>query len=456
MTCSSARTARSGSAPASPTPGRPPTSAPASTRLANPTTGRLHRVEPGRRDRAGVDHDLRPALRRRTRSTRPPAAASGRTRRPSTTGAWTQVFAPNPDLPGRAARKAGDPNAPYKNIVNNIQIDPKNAAHVIAGVGWRGGDAYNGFYETRRRRRDLGQGQPQGRRRLDRLHRHRPDLAGVLAGRHQALRPGAVDEALQQVHRQRAAATSRASTSPTPAPWPVRGRASPTRASSPTAARPSSSRWAARATAPASRPGTTSSSPSTRPTPTTSTSASRRSTRRATAAPPGRPSARTGTSTSAAGAPTCRDDQLGCNLTTHPDQHAIAFGQRGGKPAVFVGNDGGVYARPVAGKEDREGHATDWTSLNDGTMDVLQYYAVDAGDDPALGGGDAVSGGLQDNGGSILRAEDTDDGLELRRRRRRRPRQPGQRLQDRPGVRLPVAVGDPKLQVPGPGRRLWR
>ena len=101
-----------------------------------------------------------------------------------------------------------------------------------------------------------------------------------------------------------------------------------------------------------------------------------------------------------------RVDQLGCNLTTHPDQHAIAFGKRDGKAAVFVGNDGGVYARPVAGQEDREGHATDWESLNDGTMDVLQYYAVDAGDDPA-DGGDAVSGGLQDNGGSILRAGDT-------------------------------------------------
>ncbi len=75
--------------------------------------------------------------------------------------------------------------------------------------------------------------------------------------------------------------------------------------------------------------------------------------------------------------------------------------------AVFVGNDGGVYARPVAGQEDREGHATDWASLNDGTMDVLQYYAVDAGRRPRRDAGDAVSGGLQDNGGSILRADDT-------------------------------------------------
>jgi hypothetical protein len=60
----------------------------------------------------------------------------------------------------------------------------------------------------------------------------------------------------------------------------------------------------------------------------------------------------------------------------------------------------------------RNGNATDWVSLNDGTIDALQYYYVGVGklnaDDaqrPDLTTGEnvLVSGGLQDNGGSLLR-----------------------------------------------------
>jgi hypothetical protein len=60
----------------------------------------------------------------------------------------------------------------------------------------------------------------------------------------------------------------------------------------------------------------------------------------------------------------------------------------------------------------KDGHATDWKSLNDGTMDALQYYYAGVGklqaDDaqrPDLLTGDQVlvSGGLQDNGGSLIR-----------------------------------------------------
>ncbi|MEE1783283.1 glycosyl hydrolase, partial [Streptomyces sp. SP17BM10] len=61
------------------------------------------------------------------------------------TGPWTLEFAPNPDyLPGGS--KASDPSAPYKNIANDIAIDPKDPSKVILAVGWRGGDTYNGFY----------------------------------------------------------------------------------------------------------------------------------------------------------------------------------------------------------------------------------------------------------------------------------------------------------------------
>lgn len=91
----------------------------------------------------------------------------------------------------------------------------------------------------------------------------------------------------------------------------------------------------------------------------------------------------------------------GCPATTHPDQHSIAI--EGG--LVFIGNDGGVYSRPrlpAASEEDAAGHATDWRNHNNG-LRTLQYYSVGTGRDPN-GRGTAVAGGLQDNGGSLLRA----------------------------------------------------
>jgi sugar lactone lactonase YvrE len=103
---------------------------------------------------------------------------------------------------------------------------------------------------------------------------------------------------------------------------------------------------------------------------------------------------------------------VGCPLTPHSDQHSVSIGKVGGVATLFVGNDGGVYSRPLKGNVGKDGHATDWKSLNDGTMDALQYYYVGVGklqgDDaqrPDLQTGDPVlvSGGLQDNGGSLLR-----------------------------------------------------
>jgi hypothetical protein len=73
---------------------------------------------------------------------------------------------------------------------------------------------------------------------------------------------------------------------------------------------------------------------------------------------------------------TCDHDQA------HSDQHAAMI--VGGK--LYVGNDGGVYARPLS--DHRVGH---WSNLN-AHMDALQYYA-------AQGSGDSIIyGGLQDNG----------------------------------------------------------
>jgi hypothetical protein len=76
----------------------------------------------------------------------------------------------------------------------------------------------------------------------------------------------------------------------------------------------------------------------------------------------------------------------------HSDQHALAFSNWSGKtPEVYVGNDGGAYARPTGQK------TPGWRNLNaSGTLRTLQYYSVGAGSLPS--GGNAVWGGLQDNG----------------------------------------------------------
>ena len=87
-----------------------------------------------------------------------------------------------------------------------------------------------------------------------------------------------------------------------------------------------------------------------------------------------------------------------CPSTTHPDQHSIAIdGTR-----VYVGNDGGLFRRPLRGRVNGNGNATDWENLN-ANIRTLQYYSVAVGMVPD---GVAVSGGLQDNGGSLLLPED--------------------------------------------------
>ncbi len=92
------------------------------------------------------------------------------------------------------------------------------------------------------------------------------------------------------------------------------------------------------------------------------------------------------------------DSQNTCPLTTHPDQHSIAIVD--GK--VYVGNDGGLFMRPVRGAVNANRNAVDWQNLN-ANIRTLQYYSVGVGKVP---GGVAVSGGLQDNGGSLLLPED--------------------------------------------------
>ena len=81
-----------------------------------------------------------------------------------------------------------------------------------------------------------------------------------------------------------------------------------------------------------------------------------------------------------------------CPNVTHPDQHAMMITD--GK--IVIGNDGGVYSRPLSDTQE-DGN---WTDLN-ATLRDWQYYDARAG---ALGSTPAVWGGLQDNGTSLMTA----------------------------------------------------
>jgi len=80
-----------------------------------------------------------------------------------------------------------------------------------------------------------------------------------------------------------------------------------------------------------------------------------------------------------------------CPNTTHPDQHAMMITD--GK--IVIGNDGGVYSRPLSDTQ----QYGDWTDLNT-NLHTLQYYDARAG---KIGGKTTVVwGGMQDNGSGIL------------------------------------------------------
>ena len=76
--------------------------------------------------------------------------------------------------------------------------------------------------------------------------------------------------------------------------------------------------------------------------------------------------------------------QTGDCHQTHARRPALGRGRQLPRASrtSYVGNDGGVYRRPLHGSADAAGHATDWASLNDGTIDILQYYSVGVGKRP--------------------------------------------------------------------------
>ncbi|MEU8515704.1 glycosyl hydrolase [Kitasatospora sp. NPDC048722] len=313
------------------------------------------------------------------------------------TGPWTLEFAPNPDyLPGGS--KAADPSAPYKNIANDIAIDPKDPSKVVLAVGWRSGDTYNGFYSK------AADGSWQRVGSLGDLPTDAANVGDVTFARSaDGSRYYAIDESpavmasnpdtgLKGVYVSRSGSPS--------GPWTLIADKDKLRNSGSALQgagyQPGIQSWYNQflqvdpanpdhvyagleevfETTDGGGSWVTAAPYWNNPFPCWSID----------------PAKQTGD----------------CSPTTHSDQHAAAIGTYRGRTSVYVGNDGGVYRRPVNGQLDAYGHGKDWTSLADGTIDTLQYYSVGVGKDPAdpSGRGVIVSGGLQDNGESILRAHD--------------------------------------------------
>lgn len=335
-------------------------------------------------------------------------------------GAWTRAFAPNPDYLAGGA-KANEATAPYKNIVNDIALDPKNTKRIVAAIGWRSGDTYNGFYETLDGGATWKISNPGGAI-------NPKDIGNVsFAFAADGSKLYAINQSPSLLNKATGNTSSYldgiyvSNNGSVAGPW-NKIADSTKLASSGSALKqaiggkgygPGIQAWY----------------------------------NQLLAVDPGNPNhviagleevyetTNGGSSWTTIGpywnfAFSCwRLDAVypgplgtapaanGCPLTTHADQHAVAVGSTsGGALQLFIGDDGGVFRRPLSGKLDTLGHAADWVSLNDGTMDALQYYGLDVGKPNAAklaslnttktvpfsaSGGVMVSGGLQDNGGSI-------------------------------------------------------
>ena len=312
-------------------------------------------------------------------------------------GNWRLEFAPNPSyLPGGS--NASDPNAPYKNIVNDVAGDPRNPKHVIAASAWRSGDAYNGFYEaTDYTTHSWVKTNPTGAMPADDIGYVTFAFSGdggTLYAINQSPRllnkpTGTVNSYLDGVY---------VSNTGSPAgPW--------NKIADSTKLANSGSALKQSVGGKGYGPGI------------------QAWYNQFLAVDPVNPQhvwvgleevyeTTDGGATWKTVGPywnfyfpcwNISDSGNTCPDTTHSDQHSVAVG--GGY--VYVGNDGGVYRRPVNGATNRDGHAIDWQSLNDGSIDALQYYSVSVGKDLNASTGVIVTGGLQDNGASILRPGDT-------------------------------------------------
>ncbi|MDH6128979.1 glycosyl hydrolase [Kitasatospora sp. GP82] len=310
-------------------------------------------------------------------------------------GPWQLEFAPNPEYL-HGGSKAADPNAPYKNLTSDIAIDPRDPSKVVLAVGWRGGDPSNGFYT-----KVDGSWQRLGGS-LGDLPSGAADVGSVTFARSaDGSRYYAIDQspAQQASDPNSGLAGIFVSKSGSPlGPWTriadYHKLAAAGSALTQAGDQPGLQSWYDQ-------------SLQVDPTNPDHLYAGLEEVFETTDG---------GASWKTAGPYwnftfSCWSidphKQSGdCPPTTHPDQHGLAVGSYHGHPYLIAGNDGGLYRRPLTGQTDASGHATDWTSLNDGTIDSLQYYSVGIGKDPS-GRGVAVTGGLQDNGQSMLRPHDT-------------------------------------------------
>lgn len=279
------------------------------------------------------------------------------------TGAWKLEFAPNPAyLPGGS--KANDDAAAYKNITNDIAVDPTDPSKVILAVGWRSGDDYNGFYT---------QDAKGAWKRITSGFGDLPtdaDNVGTVTFAHAAdgSRYYAIDQSPEQMASNPDSGLEGIYSAASPfGPWTkvadYKQLAADGSALTSSGYMPGVQAWY----------------------------------NQFLTVDPANPKhvyagleevyeSKDGGATWSTVGPywnfgfSCWSidpaKQTGdCNQTTHSDQHGVAIGRYHGKGFVYVGNDGGVYRRPLSGSQDASGHATDWTSLNDGTIDALQYYS---------------------------------------------------------------------------------
>lgn len=325
---------------------------------------------------------------------------------------WKRLFSPQPEyLPGGS--QAGAQNAGYQNIVNDVAVDPRNPKHIIAAAGWRAGAAYNGFYESDDAGTTWSRINPGGAI-------NAKDIGyATFAYAADGSKLYVVNESIQRYNQATGTAAYNTildgiyvSDTGNPAgPWNkiadstklANSGSALKQAESGKGYGPGVQAWYNQFLTVDPKD----------PDHVFAGLEEVYETRNAGASwtTPG-PYWNFGFDCWTPGVLYPPDGNQGCPQTTHSDQHAATIGTVKGTPYLFVGNDGGAYRRPVAGTANADGHATDWQSLNDGTIDALQYYYVGVGtlqrDDakrPDLTSGDnvLVSGGLQDNGGSLLR-----------------------------------------------------
>ena len=135
-------------------------------------------------------------------------------------------------------------------------------------------------------------------------------------------------------------------------------------------------------------------------------------------------------------------DPAGCPATTHPDQHSIAVA--GG--TVYIGNDGGVYSRPLApaASPRRPRRTRDRLDQPQQRSEHASVLLRRHGQGPQRSWVPR-RGWPTGQRGLAAACPRQQAGEPVRRRRRRHHRQPARRVPDSQRVRVPHAVADQEL-----------